>query len=442
MPKNIEDIIVPEKRRSIRDIPIPEDRRNNDKQEIPHNPRRSNHSSSPISEEYVSSIRRRRLFGFHGLGVWSAVGLVLLIIIFSVLSIFNGATVSYVPRSVEISFKGDVYTAQKTGEGGLLFSIVKLSKETSLDAPSSGQEEVSKKASGTIVVYNNASSEPQRLIENTRFETPKGLIYRITEGIVIPGKKVVSGVNQPGSLEVTVYADKAGDEYNIGLTDFTLPGLAGSPRFSTVYARSKTEMSGGFIGVQSKISDEDKAQAKANLQMALKELLISEVKTQVPRGFVLLPSLSTFSFKELPQGTSAKSSSAKVNMRGDLNGVIFKESDLSFRLAHDKTAILPNESVDIESLDSLTFLFTESVPEDLLSLDKFNFSVTGKTTLIWRTDEVALKADLAGRHKKDIPSVLKNYSTVISASTAIRPFWKSSLPSDNEKISVKRLPIK
>jgi hypothetical protein len=70
-----------------------------------------------------------------------------------------------------------------------------------------------------------------------------------------------------------------------------------------------------------------------------------------------------------------------------------------------------------------------------------SFKVTGESRAIWQIDEVALKADLVGRHKKDIPSILNNYPNILSATTTIRPFWKSSFPSNGKNIDLKKLPI-
>ena len=76
--------------------------------------------------------------------------------------------------------------------------------------PTTGEEAVEVKASGKIMVYNNFSSEPQRLIIRTRFETKEGLIYRIPESIVVPGKTVKMGWETPGSKEIGVFADEPG----------------------------------------------------------------------------------------------------------------------------------------------------------------------------------------------------------------------------------------
>ena len=55
------------------------------------------------------------------------------------------------------------------------------------------EKEVSQKASGKIIIYNNYSTVSQRLINNTRFEANSGKIYRINSSIVVPGYKKVDG---------------------------------------------------------------------------------------------------------------------------------------------------------------------------------------------------------------------------------------------------------
>lgn len=444
MPKNIEDIIVPsERRRSIRDIPIPENRRKNGR----HNAAfaaRENRSAEISTGEPGFLREERNPSKISRKGVWTAAGAALLVLIFAILSAFNGATLAYVPKSTTLSFGNEIFKARKvTGNGDLLYSIVKLSKDKGLEISALGEEEeVRRKSKGTIVVYNNASTEAQRLIENTRFETPDGLVYRIQDAIVIPGKRTVAGISQPGSIEVVVYADEAGEKYNIGLSDFTVPGLAGTSRSTTIYARSKTPMSGGFVGRQAVVSDQEKARAEMELESSLKSELISEAKAQVPEGFILLPSLSSVTFEDLPQTNSRAKGRTTINMRANLLGVMFKKSDLSTHLALNKVALEEGELIDIVELDSLTFSFADASSADLSLLNEISFSVAGEVMALWRTDEVALKADLVGRRKKDIPSILNNYPTVASATATLRPFWKKTFPADSTKISIKKLPAK
>ena len=440
MPKNIEDIIVPERKRSIRDIPIPEGRRKIENSEVTSS-FTENHFSNNLSQtNFTPQPKENRVVGNRFKGKWMAFGVAFLILVFAVLSMFNGATLAYIPKSQALSFDGDLYTTYKSGEGELLYSVVKLSLEKGLEVSASGKAEVKRKASGNIIIYNSSTLK-QRFRATTRFETPDGKIYQVQDAIVVPGKKVVGGVDKFGTLEITVYAENPGKEFNIGLTDFTLPGLKGTSLFSSVYARSKTEMSGGFVGMEKIINDEDKTHARARLETALREELNSEVKTQVPEDFILVPALSLVVFKDLSQTDSVDEGSVTMNMRADLAGVMFKRSDLSNRLVRDKITLASGESVDIIELDSLNLAFTSDVPTDLFLTNEIKFTVKGDAVIVWRVDEVALKTDLIGKHKKDIPAILNNYPTISSATATIRPFWKSTFPNDSANIFLKRLPI-
>ena len=195
MPKNIvEDIIAPQKRKSIRDIPIPDGR----KKKFASEDLIRNSKDDSISNGFS---RSRNNSGKFGKKTWISIGVAAVILIFVTLSFFSGGNFAYVPKSASISFNHDVYTASKTGENTLLFSVVKLSGEKSETISASGEEQVSRKASGTIVVYNNASTAVQKLVANTRFEAVNGKVYRTKDAISIPGKKTVNGVAQPGSVE-------------------------------------------------------------------------------------------------------------------------------------------------------------------------------------------------------------------------------------------------
>ena len=194
------------------------------------------------------------------------------------------------------------------------------------------------------------------------------------------------------------YADETGEKYNVGLTDFVVPGLKGGARFTTIYARSKTEMSGGFVGQEKMVKSGDQAQVKVRLETALRDELISAARAQVPEDFILFSSLSSVTFEDLPQTDSNSEDSVMINARGHLYGVMFKKSDLSNHLALEKISLATGESVDILALASLSFSFVGVSPADLLFSDEISFSVTGQAIVIWRTDEVALKADLIGKH--------------------------------------------
>lgn len=442
MPKKIvDDVILPEKKRSIRNIPIPAERRRTarsaDSLTRPGPTRvtelKEEYSSIPPEPPGRRELPRR--YRSNRKRIWTVTVGSLALASFALLSIFDNATLAYTPKTAALTFENEVYSAAKVGEGELLYSVVKLSGDKAKTVAVSGEQAVSRKASGVIIVYNNASTEPQRLIENTRFESPSGKIYRIQNAISIPGKIG----STPGTLEVTVYADEPGESYNSAPTDFTVPGLKGTPRYTTIYARSKGPLANGFVGKEKVVSEGDLIKAKSELRAALSEELLMRAQAEVPPDFILFPSLSSVTFEDLPQSSSGETNSANVNLRGHLYGIMFKRSDLSEELAKNKTAFTASENVEIVSYDNLRFSFSGNPPTELLPLNKINFKVAGAATLAWRTDEVALKSDLKGRGKKEVSSILKNYPTIISADVSLRPFWKTAFPDEIKKIAVKRV---
>lgn len=151
---------------------------------------------------------------------------------------------------------------------------------------SKSAKKFNEKASGTIVVYNAYSKDPQVLIVGTRFATPEGLIFKSTARVVVPGRTT----DRPGSIDVPVTADEAGPKYNIGLTDFTIPGFAGGPKFEKFYGRSKTEMKGGATGEGKVVGKEEADMLLGQLEGGMKNELKQKFESSIPKEYIIFPS--------------------------------------------------------------------------------------------------------------------------------------------------------
>ena len=66
----------------------------------------------------------------------------------------------------------------------------------------------------------------------------------------------------PGSVHVSVQAVESGDGYNIAPSNFSIPGLKGTPSYYSIYATSTDAMSGGYTGKVKKVTDDDIQQAQ------------------------------------------------------------------------------------------------------------------------------------------------------------------------------------
>ena len=139
-------------------------------------------------------------------------------------------------------------------------------------------EESGTKASGTITAFNEYGSEPQLLVASTRFLSSNGKIFRTTKDVYIPGANIIDDEIIPSSIDVEVVANYLGAEYNIGQSDFTIPGFKGTVKYAGFYGKSDTAMSGGSM---ERIEDND---LEAEYQDNLDQLIILNSKFKIVKA--------------------------------------------------------------------------------------------------------------------------------------------------------------
>ena len=361
-------------------------------------------------------------------------------LLFILLSIFSGAVVEVVPVQEKTSLDGKVLDAKKDADSAgneLPFKMIILEDSDSEKVPASEENEVQRKASGNIVIYNKYSSKSQKLIARTRFETPDGKIYRIKKSVVVPGTTVQNGEIIPGSVEVTVYADIPGEEYNIGLVDFTIPGFKGDPRFDKFYARSKTPMEGGFSGIIKSASSEDVKNALRGIENSLKETLLTQARSQVPDDFILYDNAVFFEFSDTTKQKETTGNSVLVTNTGKLYGVIFNKSELSRFIANNFIDFYDNEDVTVLNLDELKLKIIDKEKLNPEDINKLKLEFSGVADVVWNIDKDTLSKSIAGKNKEDFNSIISKYPSVDKAKATIRPFWEKAFPKDIRDITVK-----
>lgn len=112
--------------------------------------------------------------------LWIIAGFSVAGLIIALLYAFGGATVTVTPAIETISLDQE-FVAQKDGTANatLPYQLMILKEEVS-DKISGGElKDVAQKAQGKVVLYNEYSSSPQPLKEDTRLEAPDGKIYKI-----------------------------------------------------------------------------------------------------------------------------------------------------------------------------------------------------------------------------------------------------------------------
>lgn len=417
---SFQDIVPSGKRKTIRDIKKPDD----------YGKKSSRHL---YDDEYNSKKYSR----FSKFGIWiiALIAIIIFVLAFSLL--FSGATINITPKQNKVLIDARFEAQREAGIGELGYEVMTIEKEASKEVVATGREEVEEKASGKIIVYNDFNSSSQRLIKNTRFETPDGLIYRIDKSVTVPGKKEVDGEVVPGSIGATVYADESGDGYNIGLTDFTIPGFKGSPRFDKFYARSKTTMTGGFKGERLTANEDDINKARNALHEQLRNQLLNDAFSQKPEGFYLFEDAVFIEFESLPE--TEKRSNIEIKEKAVLYGMLFDSNQFAEHIAKNTIAGFDNEKVGIIDISGLELSVFSKENNKPWEENEFLFSLIGNAHIVWLYEEEKLKNDLAGRSKDALPTILSGYPSIEKADVILWPFWKRSFPEKTSKIKVERV---
>ncbi|MEK7642482.1 MAG: hypothetical protein AAB392_01670 [Patescibacteria group bacterium] len=369
--------------------------------------------------------RRKVIFG--GLSA-----LVIASFILIMMTVFSSARVSITPKTENIAVSMTVEASSNSLSGDSVpYEIINFSKTKNMTVEASEEEMLERKASGKITIYNDFSKDPQRLIIRTRFESPEGLIYRIPESIVIPGK-TASG---PGSIEVEVFADESGEKYNIGKTDFTIPGFKNdSKRYNAFYAKSSREMTGGFVGKVKKIEEGLRKATLEKLDLELKSEIQREVSSQVASDLVLIEDSIWFTSKELPQEDSDDEAILTQEVSGF--AIVLKKANLSKEITDEYIASSTEwQNIDVIINDFSSLKITHK-PETVDKGAAINLTLEGGATATAVLNKEDISNTLKGVKRDQISEKMQMFLGIESVRASIRPAWKKAFPERSEKIFV------
>lgn len=344
--------------------------------------------------------------------------------------VFDSATITIVPKYKDINDLGRVFTFYKEGtEGeGVPFVVATTTLSKSKTLTLSETRKVEAKATGKAIVYNNYDDTPQRLIKNTRFLSSQGKIYRISQSIEVPGKKG----DVPGSIEVTLYADGNGSEYNTQATEFTIPGFKGTPRETTFYAKSSGALTGGSSGNMSLVALSDLNAAKDALILELDKDIKSETQKITKAGYIPLYTATEVTYADNQEEVLKGASSIyKITATGH----VMLANEAKFAQVIAKTLVdYKDETVRLGFPETL--VFTRKQSDRISTATTFPILVEGKPRVIWTSDTEEIKDMVEGKKRDEFKPLMKTINSIESAEISFSPVWLSRFPSNTEKILI------
>ena len=369
-------------------------------------------------------------------------GLILFFVILAVGAVVSimtaGAEVTVHPKHSEPTVDADFTAVRNPQPDQLAYEIMSLDAQGEQQIKASGQKQVQSNASGSILIYNKFKSSPVHLIAHTRFADPNGLIFRISKPVTIPGyTKDASGKIIPGVVTADVTADQPGQDYNIGPSHFTIPGLKGDAEYSAVYAESVQSFTGGFDGKKFIIDNTELETAQQKLRTQLRNSLLDKIDSKKPAGFVVYKDAVTFTYQSLPS-VSAGDNLATIKEKVTMRIPMFKQDQFAQYIAKATVPGYNGAPVRIVDPYTMTFSYTSATTSatDISALDSINFHLKGQPQIVWKYDAEKLKADLANAPKSSLTSILGSFPAIQKAEATIRPFWKTRFPVDINKIKV------
>lgn len=304
-----------------------------------------------------------------------------------------------------------------------------------------GKDFIKAAAEGTIRVYN--SHTPVRSITlraTTQFLSAEGgKIFRAPEKIYLPAAKVEGGKVIPSFKDVKVVAQEAGEEYNIIPTNFSVPKLAGTSFYYTVWAESTEPMEGGFKKELKVVTEEDLEKAKNIFRGSIENLARSSLSSQLPEGFVFSQGSDFVKDFQVSCVEEAGDQVSEFNCQGKI-----KMGALSFKLSDLKDLAIDFIGYNIPSLkdfDTQSLSLEYSARNLLLDRGKMVLNLKIRINIYDKISKEVLLSQIKGRSEKEIREIVfDNYPQVETMKFDFWPFWIKKAPKSLDKIKIELRP--
>lgn len=330
------------------------------------------------------------------------------------------------------SIKEVVISANESAVKG---EIIKDQKNESQQFPASGKAVKEEKAKGTIKVYNNFSSSPQTLVANTRFVSADGKLFRSLEKTIVPGGSYDDkGKFAPGTIDIEVIAAEPGKEYNIEASTFSIPGFAGTPRYTSVYGKSFSPMEGGFKGEAFQATQSDMEKAEGILIEKLKKESLDSLKKSLAEGHVLLDEAVSYNILEKNFSTDIgeETDSFSLQVKIESEALIFKKSDIE-KIAKEviSSNISQNKSFQEDKLE-IGYLFKSFEKEE----EKIVIDAEIKSQIYHIIDLNEVKKTILGKPFSEVKLFLSDYPGVSKVKIDPGFFFRKSAPNNESRVDL------
>jgi len=349
--------------------------------------------------------------------------LIITLILFGVIIFMSSkrAVITIITKSQPIDITSSVKIGNKEKGADVAGSVTStvISISETFEPTGTAQEEGT--ATGTVTVHND-SSIPQPLVAKTRLLAKDGTLIRMTQAATVPAQ---------GTVDVPVYADKAGATGDLEPQErFTIPGLS-EVRQEEIYASSETPLKGGIKNIGILSLDDIKNAENVLLEKLTKRAEDTLQSANAKQKGIFSVIQHTF---ESDVDTGKQVSQFTLSGKATVMGVFYSEENIQ-SWAEDalgKRAISDAEIVQAGSAKpTVTF---EKYNEDEHSITAKIF-YDGLATLNPESSAIQ-KGMFLGKTKAEIRRYLIGLDHIYEVTIDFSPAWMRKVPFMAEHVTV------
>lgn len=372
---------------------------------------------------------RKRIFIIGGAAVL-LIGVLVWALVFApaaTIIIKAKTSVANVQETVDLTTNKELADISK----GVLFADTQtVAKPSELSFDATGTKDIGEKASGTLTLSQSSESDGVSVKAGTGFSSGD-CTFTTTKNVVIPGVKFAGGKpTGVGSVDVDVQATAVGEQCNLSARTYLSP-------ISEVSA-SGTAMSGGMKKTVKIVTEADVQNAKQKLVDAKQTDVKAELAAKFNSDDKIIDESFLADHKDptVSPSVGSESSNGKATIKAQTIYTLsaIRNSDLSKFL--DKT--IESKLDDKNSQKIYKNGAEEAKLSDFSSNNgatKIKITTSGKTGP--KIDEAKIKDQSQGKRYGEVQSQIEEIDGVNSVDVKFSFFWVTSVPKNNDRITVK-----
>lgn len=310
-----------------------------------------------------------------------------------------------------------------------------LTIEESLLESFTSSGKTQKEAEGVIRLYNEYTTKSETWREGTRFVSSEGKLFKSKDNIAVPGADIEGGKLAPNYVDVPVIAAEAGEDYNIGPSNFSIFVYRGTEKYTKYYGKSLESMKGG--GDSTQVTAEDISDAQEIITEKAKAKAIASLKAKVANEFVFLDDILETEVTDIFSLAKEGDEVEKFNCRAVVKAttIVFKRAQVYSLVKSFISSKTPEGRLVYEK--SLKIDYTPRVVD--FESERTVISLSFSVKIYPEIDLQLLKKSLIGKSLEETKIFLERQSEFTDTKKPeikFWPFWVKSVPQDLNKIEI------